>query len=77
MFPLMFGEHLHNNHHYFPSSHTAAFANGEIDLMGGSIKLMEKFGLVTNVKKPTADKYLGDRIDSSELGIIQPSNNLL
>ncbi|MCO4793945.1 MAG: fatty acid desaturase [Bacteriovoracaceae bacterium] len=72
MFPLMFGEHLHNNHHYFPSSHTAAFSNGEIDLMGGSIRMMEKLGLVTNVKKPTAEKYLGDRIDGNKDLLIKP-----
>ncbi len=64
MFPLMLGEHLHNNHHYFPSSHTAAFKGLETDLMGLSIKGMERLGLVSNVKKPDPEKYLGDRIDN-------------
>lgn len=70
MFPFMLGEHLHNNHHYFPSSHTTAFIRGELDILGSTIRFMEKLGLVTSVKTPMKEKSLGDRIDQLEEGVL-------
>ena len=60
--PLLLGEHLHNNHHFFPSSYTAAFAWYELDQMGLIIRILEKLGVVWDVKKPSHEIAMSHRI---------------
>jgi stearoyl-CoA desaturase (Delta-9 desaturase) len=43
------GEGWHNNHHRFPRNAYAGLAWYEIDILGATIRLMEKLGLVWNV----------------------------
>ena len=48
---LTFGESWHNNHHHFPASARLGFFWWEVDLGFYSLKLMEMFGLVWDLKK--------------------------
>lgn len=50
---LSFGESWHNNHHAFPTSAVHGFDKGQIDISAGVIRLMERAGLVRNVKVVT------------------------
>ena len=50
---LSFGESWHNNHHAFPTSAVHGFERGQIDISAGVIRLMERLGLVRNVKTVT------------------------
>ncbi|MBA2747189.1 MAG: fatty acid desaturase [Tatlockia sp.] len=47
------GQSWHNNHHAFPSSAIMKLKWWELDLGGLVISLLEKFGLVWDVKTPT------------------------
>ena len=54
---ITFGEGWHNNHHRFPNSARQGLKWWEIDMSYYLIKLMEKIGLVWNVKAgPTAEQ---------------------
>jgi len=46
---LTFGEGWHNNHHRFPRNAYAGLAWYEIDVLGTTITVLEKLGLVWNV----------------------------
>jgi stearoyl-CoA desaturase (Delta-9 desaturase) len=48
-----FGEAWHNNHHAFPNSAIFGLYWWQIDIGGGVIRLLEKLGLVWDVKFPT------------------------
>ncbi len=48
---LTFGESWHNNHHYFPASSRLGFFWWEVDLGYYTLKIMEKLGLVWDLKK--------------------------
>ena len=50
---LSFGESWHNNHHAFPTSAVHGFDRRQIDISAGVIRLMERAGLVRNVKTVT------------------------
>ena len=50
---LSFGESWHNNHHAFPTSAVHGLNKGQIDISAGVIRLMERVGLVRNVKVVT------------------------
>ena len=47
---ISFGESWHNNHHAFPTSAVHGLHKGQIDLTGGTIRLLEKMRLVQDVK---------------------------
>jgi stearoyl-CoA desaturase (delta-9 desaturase) len=48
-----FGEAWHNNHHAFPQSAMFGLEPWQLDLGGGVIRGLEKFGWVWNVKSPS------------------------
>jgi fatty-acid desaturase len=49
---LTMGESLHNNHHAFPGSARLAHGGGEIDPGWWVLRILERFGLVWNVRTP-------------------------
>jgi stearoyl-CoA desaturase (Delta-9 desaturase) len=63
MSPLLLGEQLHNNHHQFPSSYTAAFTSYEVDVMGAFINILEKCRIVWELKRPSQKRALSLRIN--------------
>jgi stearoyl-CoA desaturase (delta-9 desaturase) len=48
-----FGEGWHNNHHRYAASARQGFYFGEIDLSYGVLRLLEMFGIVWNVRRPS------------------------
>lgn len=52
---LSFGEGWHNNHHYYPSSARQGFKPWQIDISFYIIKLMEKLGLVWDIRELKMD----------------------
>jgi stearoyl-CoA desaturase (Delta-9 desaturase) len=54
------GEGWHNNHHRFPRNAYAGLAWYEIDVLGSTITLLEKLGLVWNVVR---NARLNERLD--------------
>ena len=54
---VSFGESWHNNHHAFPTSAVHGMDRGQIDMTGGTIRLLEKIGLAWDLKEVT-DKQL-------------------
>jgi len=61
---ITMGENWHNNHHAFPSSAKFGIANNEWDPGWWMLKLMEKVGLVSDLKTPSR---LPERSDLLEL----------
>ncbi|WP_293093447.1 acyl-CoA desaturase [Moorena sp. SIOASIH] len=61
MLPSLGGS-LHNNHHAFPSSAIYGLEWWQIDLGSWVLRLMEKFGLVWNIKRPTVEMVLAKKI---------------
>ncbi len=61
--PLALGENFHNNHHAFPTSARHGLGRGQLDSSAAVIGLMERLGLVWDVKRPTkaqqAKKLIG------------------
>jgi stearoyl-CoA desaturase (delta-9 desaturase) len=53
---LAFGEGWHNNHHAFPNSAEHGMAWWQIDTSAYVIRLLEKLGLVWNVKRVTPEQ---------------------
>jgi stearoyl-CoA desaturase (delta-9 desaturase) len=47
---VSFGESWHNNHHAFPTAAVHGIQKGQIDLTGGTIRLLQKLRLVRDVK---------------------------
>ena len=52
LFPLTLGDNWHNNHHHAPKSASFSYAWWEVDIIYLCILILEKLGLVWNVKKP-------------------------
>lgn len=48
------GESWHNTHHAFPSSAVHGIERGQIDISAMVIRVMERVGLITNVRTPSA-----------------------
>lgn len=48
---LTFGEGWHNNHHYYPSSARQGFYWWELDITWYVLKLLEKFGIVWDLRE--------------------------
>ena len=55
------GEAWHNNHHAFPSSAIFGIARWELDFGGVVVSCLERFGLVWNVRRPSAQLVAGKR----------------
>jgi stearoyl-CoA desaturase (delta-9 desaturase) len=49
--PFSFGEAWHNNHHAFPTSAIHGMGRGELDLSGMLISILERVGLVWDVRR--------------------------
>ncbi len=49
-----FGEGWHNNHHAFPSSAFFGLAWWQVDVGGWCVRILERTGLIWNVKCPTS-----------------------
>ena len=54
---ISFGEGWHNNHHWYPRSARAGFFWWEFDPYYWVICLLEKLGIVWNVRRPPAEVY--------------------
>ena len=54
--PLTCGEGWHNNHHAHPRAARHGMLPGQIDTAARTIRLMEKAGLVTDVRWPDRNK---------------------
>jgi stearoyl-CoA desaturase (delta-9 desaturase) len=50
------GEAWHNNHHAFPGSAIHGLGRRQIDVSAGIIRGLERLGLVSEVKRPTAER---------------------
>ena len=57
---ISFGESWHNNHHAFPTSAVHGISKGQIDLTGGTIRLLQKLHLADDVKVVT-EKQLSSK----------------
>jgi len=51
-----FGQAWHNHHHAFPRSAIMGFEWWQVDLGGWTIRLLEFFGLATDIRCPTAEQ---------------------
>lgn len=60
------GEGWHNNHHYYPASERQGFYWWEIDPTHWGLKLLQKLGLVWDLKEPPKEII--------EQGLAKPSN---
>jgi stearoyl-CoA desaturase (delta-9 desaturase) len=70
---LTLGEGWHNNHHYFPASTNQGFYWWEIDLTYYVLLLMEKFGLINNIRTPpTHILALGQSQDKNAFDCVRP-----
>jgi stearoyl-CoA desaturase (delta-9 desaturase) len=47
---ISFGESWHNNHHAFPTSAVHGLERGQVDITGGTIKLLQKLHLARDIK---------------------------
>lgn len=63
---LAFGEGLQNNHHAFPVNYRHSIDWYEPDLTGWVLAIMAKFGLVRNLKFPSAEKIKQLRLSLRE-----------
>ncbi len=54
--PLAMGENFHNNHHAFPTSARHGLGPGQLDSAAAVIGLMERIGLVWDVKRPSEEQ---------------------
>jgi stearoyl-CoA desaturase (delta-9 desaturase) len=59
---ISFGESWHNNHHAFPTSAVHGIERGQIDLTGGAIRILQKLGLVRDVKVVTPKQLAAKRV---------------
>ena len=58
---LSLGESWHNNHHAFPTSARHGIARGQIDVSASVISMLEKLGLVRNVRMPQPKQLAAKR----------------
>ena len=59
---LSFGEGWHNNHHAFPSMAVHGIGPGQPDPTGLLIRLLDRFGLIWDVKRPPAELVARRRV---------------
>jgi len=60
-----FGENWHNTHHYIPKSARHGIFANEFDITWETIKLLEKLGLVWEIKDGTSSRRLANREGNS------------
>jgi stearoyl-CoA desaturase (delta-9 desaturase) len=60
---LVLGEGWHNNHHAFPSSARHGLNRGQVDVSWLVIRILERVGLVWNVRRPSATQLDRRRLD--------------
>jgi len=58
---LSLGESWHNNHHAFPTSARHGLEPGQIDISAEVIRLMERLGLVRQLKRPSPKQLASKR----------------
>ena len=64
-----FGESWHNLHHADPTCARHGVFKGQIDIAARTIWLAEKFGWVSDVRWPDADRLTGKKVGAArELG---------
>jgi stearoyl-CoA desaturase (delta-9 desaturase) len=63
--PFSFGESWHNNHHAFPASAKHGLDRGQLDVAWWTIRVLERLGLVWDVKRPTVDQLVRRRLDAA------------
>ncbi|MEM7480943.1 MAG: fatty acid desaturase [Acidobacteriota bacterium] len=63
---ITLGEGWHNNHHYYKSSTRQGFFWWEIDITYYILRLLALFGVVWNLKEPSAKIKESNRIDGPE-----------
>lgn len=68
---LTFGEAWHNNHHYNQSSAFHGFTNYQIDLSAYVIRVLEKLGLVWDVKRPKLAPDSSKKVSTLEAPITE------
>jgi stearoyl-CoA desaturase (delta-9 desaturase) len=59
----MTGEGWHNNHHHYPSSVRQGFRWWEVDVTYYLLWLMERVGLVWDLRRPPADVVAGSPVN--------------
>ncbi|HEX2057313.1 MAG TPA: acyl-CoA desaturase [Actinomycetota bacterium] len=59
---ISFGESWHNNHHAFPTSAVHGISRGQVDLSGGFIRILQRMGLVRDVKVASPKQLAAKRI---------------
>jgi stearoyl-CoA desaturase (delta-9 desaturase) len=64
---LVFGEGWHNNHHAFPASARHGLDRRQIDVSWWVIRLLEKLGLVWDVKVPDHDQRARRRVQAANV----------
>ncbi len=64
--PLAMGENFHNNHHAFPTSARHGLGRWQLDSGAVVISLMERLGLVWDVKRPSAAQQARKRLPTSQ-----------
>lgn len=68
---LTFGEGWHNNHHHYPNSARQGFYWWEYDLTYYSLLLLQKCGIIWEIKEPTAESKDANAISPRVAGISQ------
>jgi stearoyl-CoA desaturase (delta-9 desaturase) len=72
------GEGWHNNHHHFCASANQGFFWWEFDFTYYGLRLMELFGLVWDIKTPSADALVRNRLDAKDapvdVGMLSPAD---
>jgi len=53
---LALGEGWHNNHHAFPRSAIQGLRRGEVDPSGALLRVLERLGLVWDLRRPPAER---------------------
>ncbi len=71
--PLAFGENFHNNHHAFPTSARHGLGPRQFDSSAAVIGLLERAGLVWDVKRPTAAQQAGKLIGPAAARAPEPT----
>ncbi len=74
---LTFGEGWHNNHHYYQASANMGFFWWEIDVSYYGLLLLEKLGLVWDLRRPSPAVLAANRIspDNPDVGMLAPQES--
>jgi len=64
--PFSLGESWHNNHHAFPASAKHGLGRRQLDISWLTISMLQRLGLVWNVKRPTAEQRARRAVPSDD-----------